>query len=109
MDPDRINVFHGAYHDGIIMGITHNFIFDLFETRDTALNEALVHRAHFQPGISYTAELLPIMRKTAASAAQRICRPHNHGIPEFIGIFLCIFYSMDYIAFRDRLPQFVHQ
>ena len=44
VDADRIDVFHVADDDGIVVGIAHDLILDFLEPGDAALDQTLVHR-----------------------------------------------------------------
>ena len=77
--------------------------YSIFETRDTALNEALVHRAHCSPASAIRRSSCLLCAKPPP-VPPSVYRPHNHGIPGVHWHISLLFYSMDYIAFRDRLP-----
>ena len=104
MDADRIDVFHVADDDGIVVGIAHDLIFDFLEAGDAALDQTLMHRRDLQAVIRDQPQFLFIIRKAAAGAAQCIRRTDD--VPDsrsHAAKFTASSTRMDDVAFRHRL------
>ncbi len=84
MDAHRIHILHGTDHDGCIIGISHDFKFDLFPSGDGHLYKALVCRGEGKAVFDDGPKLLLILCDTASGTAQGKGRSYNDRVSDFL-------------------------
>ena len=109
MDADRIHVFHAADRDGIVLGVTHDFVLDFLIAGNRLLNQALVHRGHLETGIGDVAQFFFIVGKAAAGAAECIRRSDNQRVTLPVTESDCFLNAVNDDTLRNRLMDFLHQ
>jgi len=73
-----IEVFDGADHDGVVVGIPHHLHFVFLPAEDRLLDEHLAHRREIEASPDLRVELLAVVRHARARSPQREARP-DHG------------------------------
>ena len=96
MDADRVNVFHIAHGDAVVVVVAHDLVLDFFPPGDAAFNEHLMDTAAAQADRCDFAKLLLVVGKTAAAAAERVSRAHDDRVADC----LCGCYAV-FQFFRD--------
>ena len=109
MDADRVEVFHVADGDAVIIAVAHDFVLDFLPAGYAALDEDLANHRVVEALDDDIDELFFVLRDTAARAAHRISRAHDDRIADFIGKFHGRRHIFDDGRFRDRLAEFLHR
>ncbi|MNI19857.1 hypothetical protein D3C73_733040 [compost metagenome] len=81
----RVEVFHITYHDTVIVGITHNLIFDFLHTGDASFNQALSDWAVTNTRSYCFFKLFFCVADTAASSTKCISRANDDWEADFFG------------------------
>ena len=74
-----IEVLDRADDDDVVFRVTHYLEFVLFPTQNRFFDESLVHGREIESAGEDFEHLFAVIRDTAARAAQREARAHNHG------------------------------
>ena len=69
MNTDRIDVFHAADGDRMVVGITHNLELDLFITFNGFLDQNLAYRGQLECIDTDLHQFFVVVSKTAAGTA----------------------------------------
>ena len=104
----RVEIFHVADGDAVVIAIPHNFVFDFLPAGHAALNEHLADHGIVQSLDNYFYKLFFILGNTASGAAHGVGRAHNDGVADFTGKVHCAGYIFDNGALRDGLTQGLH-
>ena len=84
MDADRIDVFHVTDRDRRVVGIPHDFVFDLLIAPNGFLDQCLVYGRKDQGIFQDMLALFRAVGKSAAGAAKRKCRPDHDRIADIL-------------------------
>ncbi|MNZ65190.1 hypothetical protein D3C78_833770 [compost metagenome] len=104
----RIKVFHVADNDTVVIGITHNLVFNFLHAGNTLLNQTLSDRAVTNSCFDGFTQLFFVITDPAACAAKCISWTYNQRESNFLSEIHCFIYSSDNGAVRYRLIQFTH-
>ncbi len=108
MDTHGVDVFHIAYHDAGIIGITHHFVLELFPAQYALLNKHLIDTAALQAQFGDRDEFFLCPGNPTAGPAQCICRPDDQGQAQFIDQCNCIIDSVHGFAARYGFADALH-
>ena len=109
MDADRVEVFHVADGDAVVMAIAHDFVLDFLPAGNAALDEDLANHRVRQAFDDDFDEFFLVVRNTAAGAAHRVGRTNDDRIADFIGKSHRRRDIFDNRAFRDWLAELLHR
>ena len=82
MNADRVDIFHTADGNCVVVRVTHNLKLDFLITINTLFNKYLMHRRKFKGIKTNLNKLVLIVSKTAAGTAQSKGRTQNYGITD---------------------------
>ena len=81
----RVDVFHAADGDGVVVAVTHNLELDFLVALDALLNQNLVHRGQTEGIQAHFHQFFFVVGKAAAGAAQGEGGTQNHGVADALG------------------------
>ena len=82
MYADRVNIFHVADGNAVVISVAHDFIFDLFPSRNAAFDENLTDHGVVQAFDDDFNEFFLVLGDTAARSAHRVSRTDNDRITD---------------------------
>ena len=85
MHADRIEVFHVADGNAVVVAVAHDLILDFFPPGNAALDQDLANHGVIEALDDDFDEFFFIFRNAAAGAAHGIGRAHDDRIADFIG------------------------
>ena len=85
MHPYRIEIFHRADGDHIVLAVPHHLKLDLFPSGNAPLHQHLADGGKPKPIAADLPQLLWILDNTAAGTAQSKGRAQNHRITDLLG------------------------
>ena len=101
----RIQVLHVADGNGRVIGIPHHLVLDFFVALDALFHQHLVNGRQHQGIFHDLPELLLVVGKAAAGAAQGEGRPQYHGIADLLRRRQALLHGVGNLAGEYRLPQ----
>ncbi|MNV67029.1 hypothetical protein D3C71_1598110 [compost metagenome] len=104
----RIKVFHVADNDTVVIGITHNLVFNFLHAGNTLLNQTLSDRAITNTRFDCFAQLFFVIADPAAGSAECISRAYNQWKTNSLSELHSFFQRRNDGAIRYRLFQFTH-
>ncbi len=69
MDADRIDIFHVADDDGVVVGVAHHFVFDFFIAGDALLDQALMDGRDLEARFANFTQFFFIVGKSATRSS----------------------------------------
>ena len=108
MDPYRVEVFHIADGDAVVIAVTHDLVLDFLPASHTALDEHLAYHGVVEAFDDNLNEFFLILCNTAAGTAHGVGRSHDYRVANLIGKGHGRGNILHNGAFRDRLPQLLH-
>ena len=91
MNADGVNVFHAAYGDRVVVGVTHNLEFNLLIALNALFDKNLMNRRKLERVKTDFDQFLFVIGKAAAGTAESECGTENNGIADSLCGFLCFF------------------
>ena len=89
MNADRVDIFHTADGDCLVIRVTHNLEFDFFISLNALFNQYLVNRGELESVCTDFDKLLLVISKAAACTAECECGTEYNGVTDSFGCFLC--------------------
>ena len=109
VNPCRIQVFHAADNDTVILAVAHHLIFDFLPACDGLLYQNLAYGAFRDAHITVLPQFLFIMGDAPSGASQGIGRSDDNRIPCFLCESPALFIACSDDAGRYRLIDLTHQ
>ena len=85
MDANGVNVFHAADGDGVVSGVAHNLKLNFLIALDALFNQHLVNRGELEGIDAYLNQLLLVVGKATARAAQGEGGTQHNGVADSLG------------------------
>ena len=89
MNADRVNIFHAADGDCLVIRVTHNLKFDFFISLNALFDKYLVNRRELERVCADFDKLVFIVSKAAACTAECKCGTEYNGVTDSFGCLLC--------------------
>ena len=105
MHAHRVDVFDEADGDHLVLGIAHDFDFQLFPTEDGFFDEALVRHGEFEAVTANGAEFFHVVAETAACTTHGVCRANHHRVADFLRRRQTLFHGAGNPGGQHRLAQ----
>ena len=103
MDANRVDVFHAADGDGMVVAVAHDLELDLLIALDGLLDQHLVHGRELECVEADFNQFLFVVCKATAGTAEGKCRTQHHGITNTVGSFLGLFNGVGDLGGNNRL------
>ena len=103
MNANRINIFHTANCNCVVVRVTHYLKLNFFITLNTLFNKHLMYGRKFKCIKTYFYKFFFIVGKTAACTAQSKSRTKYYRVTYSIGSFLCFFNAVCDFRRNNRL------
>ena len=100
---DGIHILHPADGDGLVVGVTHDFKFDLLVTFDALFNQHLVNGRKPEGIDADLHKFFLIVCKSASRSAESKSRTQYNGIADFFSSPLCVLQVIGNLRGDDRL------
>ncbi|MPM39064.1 hypothetical protein SDC9_85695 [bioreactor metagenome] len=108
MNTHGVKVFHGADGDHVSRRVPHGLKLDLLPAENRPLHQNLCNGGRIQSRAGDHLQLLRILGRTAARAAQREGRANDHGIADLIRYGKGLAHGLRDIGGDHRLPDGLH-
>ena len=108
MHAHRVNVFDEADGDHLVLGIAHDFNFQLFPTEDGFFDEALVRHGEFKTVTANGAEFFYVVAETAACTAHGVSRANHHRVADFGNDLFSFFHGVANAGARSIDAELLH-
>ena len=108
MNTDRVNIFHVADCDAVIVAVAHDLVLNFLPACDAALDKYLPDHTVFETFDNNLNQFFFVIGNTAAGSAHSICRTDDNRVSDFICKADCGLNILNNRAFRDRLTELLH-
>ena len=108
MYPHRVDVFHVADGDAVVLMVPHHFVFDFFPAGHGPFDQGLTDQGVHQPLGGDVIQLIHVVGDAATGTTQGIGRTHDQGEPHLLGEFLSRIHTFHNGALGNGLMEFFH-
>ena len=104
MHPHRVYIFHSAYGDGSVRGVSHHLEFYFFEAFYALFHQHLMNRRQLKGVYGYFFQFFSVFGESASRSAECKGRSQDYRVSYPFGSLLRLFHVVGYLRRNGRLP-----